>query len=346
MANLTQKQIAEKIGISQSLVSLILSGKRKVETKLHNQILEATQQLNYIPNHAALSLKTGRRQAWGLFFPSFGNLADFNRQIVQGIWEIASENAYTLSVTCLQSPEPDANEYMKFIREGRFDGIFMIYESEKRRIPFEEIHRLKVNTVVVNCPLPHELPHCVYSDGQDGVYQAVKHLIKDHNRKRIAYAFRDRNSWLMEDRFAGYLKALKEFDLPVDEKLIIPTDKNAGYEKNGEQAVEFLLKQGTSFDAIYCPADYIAIGAMGALHRREVKIPDEVAIIGFDNHHSSGALYPRLTTVGCDGVGMGQKAAQIMLETLDNEEDTSIRTFKMPVSLVVRESCGCVAQGC
>jgi DNA-binding LacI/PurR family transcriptional regulator len=88
--------------------------------------------------------------------------------------------------------------------------------------------------------------------------------------------------------------------------------------------------------------DYIAFGVIGALQDFNKKMPDQVAVIGFDNHHLSETCRPKLTTVHCDGVAMGRKAGEIMLDVLGNEEDQSTRRYKMPVSLVVRQSCGCV----
>jgi LacI family transcriptional regulator len=341
----TQKEIALKLGVSQGLVSQILNGKWPARSPVHRHILQECKKLGYLPNHAASVLRTGRRKAWGLLFPSFTHLADFNRQIIQGIWETAYQNKHTLSVTCLQTPDPDTTEYMRLIREGRFDGVFMVYESEATQIPFEEIHRLGVTTVVANCPLPHQQTHCVYSDGEDGVYQAVKHLIEVHGRRKIAYVYRVKESWLTENRYAGYVRALTEFGIPIDEQLIFQEDKRFNYEQNGALAVKSFHERRIDFDAVYCPVDYIAFGAIGALQDFNKKMPDQVAVIGFDNHHLSDTCRPKLTTVHCDGVAMGRKAGEIMLDVLRNEEDQSTRRYKMPVSLVVRQSCGCGGVG-
>ncbi len=337
----TQKEIAKKLGVSQGLVSQILNGKWPARSPVHRHILQECKKLGYLPNHAASALRTGRRKAWGLLFPSFSHLADFNRQIIQGIWETASQSKHTLSVTCFQTSGPDTTEYMRLIREGRFDGIFMVYESETTPIPFEEIHGLGVATVVANCPLPHPLSHCVYSDGEEGVYQAVKHLIEVHGRRRIAYVYRVQASWLMEYRYAGYVRALKEAKIDLDEELVFQHREGFNYEQLGAMAIRHFQDRGIKYDAVYCPADYAAFGAIGALHDYQIDLPGKVAVIGFDNHHLSETYRPTLTTLHCDGVALGRKAAEVMLDVRENESDKSIRRHILPVSLVVRQSCGC-----
>jgi DNA-binding LacI/PurR family transcriptional regulator len=338
----TQKDIAHRLGVSQGLISQVLLGKKQVRPEVHRQILQECRKAGYLPNHAAAALRTGRRHTWGVVFPSFSFLADFNRQIIQGLWEVAHEHHQSLSINCLESPPSEA-AYMRMIREGRFDGLFLIYEGKKihATIPFEEIDRLGVATVVVNCPLPDQKTNFIFSDGEEGVYQAVRHLIEVHGRRKIGYVFRDQDSWLMENRYAGYVRALSEFNLPVEEPLVQPLDPEKGYDQNGKRAVAQWLREGIEFDAVYCPADYIAFGVVAALQEAGIRVGEKVSVGGFDNFHLSESLWPGLTTVACDGVAMGRKAAGMMLEALEQKKESPPQGFKVPVSLVVRQSCGC-----
>ncbi len=338
----TQKQIAHRLGVSQGLISQVLKGRKRVSPAVHDTILNECKKAGYLPNHAASVLRTGKRHAWGLVFPSFSFLADFNRQILQGMWEIAHEHQQSLSVNCLES-EPSQAAYMRMVRESRYDGLFLIYENINTHaaIPFDEIHRLGVATVVVNNPLPELMTNFVYADGEAGVYQTVRHLIEVHGRRKIAYVHRDPNSWLMEHRYAGYVRALSEFHLPVDEKLVHPFVQGVNYDQSGKNAVKKWLAEGTEFDAVCCPADYIAFGVIGALQEAGIPVGEKVSVVGFDNFHLAGSLWPGLTTVACDGVAMGRKAARTMLEIIENKDDQFNRSYMLPVSLVVRQSCGC-----
>ncbi len=347
MSGCTQKEIARKLGISQALVSQVLSGKKKGGTSLHRKILQVGRQLNYLPNHAAFSLKTGKRHTWGLILPSFTWLGDFNLQVVQGIWQIAFENQQSLSLTSLEGSSPGSQEYLRHVRQGRFDGIFLFYTGKEKKedIPFEEIHRLGITTLVVNCPMFDRRTHYVCSDAASGVCQAVRHLAEVHGRRRIAFLNHDENSWQLEDRYQGYLRAHEELGLPVDPALTVEFRECGSYENNAQVGVEELLGRGVPFDAICSPMDYVAIPAMGVLQDRGIRVPEEVSVVGFDDFHLCAGVRPQLTTVRCDGAAMGRKAAEMMLEVCENKEDQSVRSFRLPVSLVVRQSCGCTAAG-
>jgi LacI family transcriptional regulator len=334
----TQKEIAQKFGVSQGLVSQIISGKWPAKSELHRQILHECSQMGYTPNHAASVLRTGRRHAWGLVFPSFTFLADFNQQIIQGVWEVAQEHSYSLSVTCFKATDPDEEEYLRFLREGRFDGLFLTEDDCSRRIAYKAIHEQGCKAVVLNCPYPSGTADYIYTDGSGGIYEAVRHLIEVHGRCKIAFMCRAEQSKLMEDRYSGYVRALKAHDLKLNEKLVFPFVSNASYEENAAIAVQKLISSGESIDAVVCPADYIAIPVMGELQDRGIKVPDAVSVVGFDDHHLSGSIRPRLTTIHCDGVEMGRRAAKMMLEA---DAVQPIKSEVLSASLVVRQSCGC-----
>ncbi len=339
-----QKDIAERLGVSQGIVSHILSGRRKVRTDLHKRIVSESKRMGYVRNHAAAALRTGRRDTWGVILPHFSFMADFNRQIVQGIGEIAASHHVSLSVASLESDHPDEMTFMQQIREGRFDGIFLFYQgddNEKNLVPFEEIKRHGVASVVVNCPLYHDRTNYVCSDSDEGVYQAVKHMIDVHHRRRIAYICRARDSWVMEERFKGYVRALKDAGFPLDPDLTWNLHSTGSYERDAEIAVNELLARGANFDAVCASMDYTAIPVMSALADHGIRVPQDVSVTGFDDYHLCTGVRPRVTTVHCDGVAMGRKAGEIMLDVLTHPKDQTIRKHVIPTSLVIRESCGC-----
>jgi LacI family transcriptional regulator len=298
-----------------------------------------------MPNHAASALRSGKKHAWGMVVPGFDWLADFNRQIVSGIWEVAHENQQSLSIISMNNPNPE--DYTRQIRQGRFDGIFVFYNGDDagRPIPFEEIQAMDIPTVVVNCPMQVERTHYVCSDARDGIRQAVRHLIEVHGRKRIVFLGREKRSWLMEDRYQGYLDAHRETGLDLDPTLTQDFIELGSYDKDTKAAIDALFQRGVSFDAICTPMDYSAISAMGNLLDRGIRVPQDVPVTGFDDHHLCEGVRPKLTTVFCDAPAMGRKAAQIMIDVLENKKDQTIRKFKVPTKLIVRQSCGCVAAG-
>ncbi len=341
MQTSTQKEIARRLNVSQALVSRILGGKRPVRSKIHHHILEEGSKLGYLPNHAALSLKTGQRRTWGLIFPSFYYLGEFNRLIIQGIWEVACENQRSLSVASVDSPVPGAADYLRLIREGRFDGIFVVFDNRHADIPFDEIRRSGIPVIAVNCPLPGDTIQYIYSDADEGICRGVKHLIQVHGRRRIAYVVRHEDSYLMEDRYRGYCRGLKEAGLEVDPDLVYCPREGFSYEESGQTAVREFEKKGIRYDAVCCSSDYFACGVIGALSDRGIRVPEDVSVVGFDDSAMAKMVRPQLTTVACDGVAMGRHAGRMLMDVFQNPESPLVQSFKVPTTLVVRRSCGC-----
>jgi DNA-binding LacI/PurR family transcriptional regulator len=216
--------------------------------------------------------------------------------------------------------------------------LFLTEDDCDRRIAYKAIQEQGCKAVVLNCPYPSGSADYIYTDGSGGICEAVRHLIEVHGRRHIAFVYRSEKSKLMEDRYAGYLRALKTCGLEFNEKLVYHLVHGASYEENAAIAVRNLIASGEPFDAVVCPADYIAIPVLGELQDREIKVPESVSVVGFDDHHLSGSIRPRLTTIHCDGVEMGRHAAKMMLEAV---VDQPIKSEVLPASLVVRQSCGC-----
>ena len=113
------------------------------------------------------------------------------------------------------------------------------------------------------------------------------------------------------------------------------------YEKNAEHQVHSLVHDKIAFDAVVTPMDFLSIPAIGVLADHGLRVPCDVAVVGFDDYHLCQGIRPQLTTVHCDGVAMGRRAGEIMLDVLEDKTNPAIRKHREPATLVVRESCGC-----
>jgi DNA-binding LacI/PurR family transcriptional regulator len=343
----TIQAIASQLGVSTCTVSRVMNNTpgSGISAKTRERVLTEIDRLGYMPQYAASVLRSGRKHAWGVVVPSFDWLADFNRKIVSGIWEVAHERQQSLSIISMDNPNPQ--DYTRHIRQGRFDGIFVFYNGDtgEETVPFEDIQAQGIPVVVVNCRIRYEGIHNVYSDGRDGICQVVRHLIEAHGRRRIAFLGHERHHWILEDRYQGYLDAHRQTGLPIDPALTQDYIELGSYEKSSQGTVAALIERGVQFDAICTPMDYMAISVLGDLYDRGIRVPQDVSVTGFDDHHMCQAVRPKLTTVFSDAPAMGRQAARVMLDVLENTEDTSIRKFKIPTRLVVRQSCGCVAAG-
>jgi LacI family transcriptional regulator len=342
-----QKTIAAQIGVSQAIVSHIISGRRPVSTPLHARIVEEWKRLGYQTNLAARALRTGRTQSLALVLPDFSYLADFNRSIVQGMWEVARPRHQSLIVTSMNEPHAEPQDYLRIARQKQVDGMFFMQEHDLERIDFNELRRAGIPAVFVNGISPDARSNGVSMDGAAGVKRAVDHLIHAHAKRRIAWVCHDPSSPLMADRYHGYVQALQDASIEFDPKLVFPAIADAEYEVQGVEGAKHLLKSGLDFDAVACATDYTAMGLINTLRRAGIETGRDVAVVGFDNLRHAAHFHPTLTTVACDGRKMGHLAMQMMFDLLEQErrdrDGSELKGLRQTVqtTLVVRHSCGC-----
>lgn len=343
----TQKEIADKLNISQGIVSQIITGRRKVRTELHRQIMAEWKRTGMQTNLAARALRTGRTQNIALVLQSFHHLGDFNRQIIDGMWEKAVLNDYTLSIVSMGSPDsPDV--FHRMIRHKQVDGFFIMQDPAPEILLSEHQLMDRIAMIFINNHPPVEKANCVLIDSIEGVKNAVRHLTSIHDKKRILWVYRDKNSEIFEDRFDGYCQALKQSGINIDKKLVLPIKKSLqDFETQGIYAAEYIATHPElEIDAVACVADDIAFGVINGLHKRNYKVPEQIAVVGFDDTHHAKYFLPSLTTVACDGLHMGRVAMDMMLKLLNEKNPESysqgLREI-IPTDMVFRQSCGCAA---
>jgi DNA-binding LacI/PurR family transcriptional regulator len=338
MSNITQKEIADHLSISQGLVSDVLTGRRKVTTPLHRKIMAMSKEYSYEPNHAARSLRTGRQKAWNILLTSFVALADFNRSIIQGIAKVALEQGFSISISTLNDVM-GVDGFVRGLREKRFDGVFILEDIRKVKEQLDNIVDLDVSAVIVNCPLMDERFNCVYSDGAEGIYRATRHLIEDCGRRKVSAFFYADDSALMQDRYRGFLQAHKDLGVVPGPEFRRPDySPELGYEGFGETSKALLREHYGEFDAVVCPGDYLAVNVMSALMDLGLKVPEEVSVVGFDDLPLATAVRPQLTTVACDGIVMGETAARILVDRISHPDTRDVKHIKIPTKIVIRKS--------
>jgi DNA-binding LacI/PurR family transcriptional regulator len=183
-------------------------------------------------------------------------------------------------------------------------------------------------------------PECpgVISDNESGIHAAMTHLIKEHGYRRIAFIKGVEDDMAAIARLHAYTEALRKHDLPQDDQLILPGSYDI---VSGEAAASLLLEQQARFEAIIAANDLMAIGAMHTLQKQGVRVPYDVAVIGFDDAREAHYTTPPLTTVRQPLYGMGRRAVELMLARLRDEIPPAEEV--LPTELVIRQSCGCLS---
>ncbi|MGB5942422.1 MAG: LacI family DNA-binding transcriptional regulator [Leeuwenhoekiella sp.] len=337
MTHTTLKDIAGKLGVSVTTVSKALKGYSDVSARTRKKVEEAAAALNYTPNSFAVNLRTQESKTIGIIIPEV--IHHFFSSVVNGIIAEAEKEGYLVIV--LQSNESFDLErkQIQLLLDKRVDGILLsmanatddfkhLHEVIERGIPlvmFDKIAKL------VPC-------HKVIIDDRKAAYIATKHLI-DQGCKRIAH-FRGPNPVQNAiDRFLGYKKAIDDHGLPYDPKLIY-TCKSVNFE-DGITHTKALLADHKDVDGLFTGADLVAVGAIKTLNELGIKIPEQIAIVGFSNWFVSSAITPTLSTVDQPGLEMGQRAFDLMFQQLQaTKKGIALKpeTIILDTELIVRNS--------
>jgi LacI family transcriptional regulator len=329
----TIKDIAKALGVSPSTVSRALKGHPDISVETRKAVNELATRLKYEPNAIALSLKQSRSNSIGVIIPEMVHY--FFSSVLSGINDVAYDAGFTV-IIC-QSNEIHEREVanVKALYSHRVDGILI--SISKNSDNFDHLNFLIDNDIPVvffDRFAPGIVCDKVIVDDFDAAYKATKHLI-DAGRRRIAHFSGPQKLIIGRERLEGYKKALKSSGIPVDESLIIHAENF----EMAREAVSILMELPKPPDGIFAVNDLTAIGAMLTLQKRGLKVPENVAIVGFSDGKFSGIVEPNLTSVDQHGYEMGTAAARMLIKRILSEDPFyPPETVILQTSLIVRGS--------
>ncbi len=330
---ITIKDIARILGISPSTVSRALKDHPDINTDTKKAVNELASKLKYQPNAVALSLKNSRSNTIGIIIPEIVHY--FFSSVISGIEDVASQKGYTV-IIC-QSNESFAREVSnaRALLSHRVDGILVSISKETHSFDhFVNLQEGGIPLVFFDRIAPEINADLVIIDDIDASYNATRHLIET-GRKRIAHFAGPQGLVIGRDRLQGYVNALTEAGLPIDNRLIIQADT---FEK-ARNAVGQMLDAGNVPDGIFAVNDMTAIGAMQTILKRGYKIPGDISIVGFSDGYLSGITDPNLSSVDQHGYEMGTTAAEMLFHRILSSEDEYIPEVKvLKADLIVRGS--------
>ncbi len=335
----TSQDVADFAGVSRTTVSLVLNKVEhaQISAETRQRVLQAVRALDYHPDASARRLVRGRSQVIGFVerHSPFQNFADaFMAEVLRGLYDAARKGHYHVLFEPATGQPENGSEFMQLIRERNVDGIVLsgprYDDQELFEIDWEEFP-IVLQGRLPGCNLPS-----VDVDNIGGARLATEHLLA-LGHKRIGLIT---NGPLMytsaADRRSGYLQALQEGNLDVDPALI---QIGAFSPESGYQAMRRLLAVDPRPTAVFIASDTVAIGALEAARQGKLHIPDDLAIVGFDDIPWSAYLNPPLTTVHLPAHTLGWKAGRCLIRMLNQEPNQEI-THLLETSLIVRSSCG------
>ena len=345
MKPVTLKQIAEQLNISVTTVSKALKDYPDISKKTKGLVKELAKTLNYKPNSFAVNLRNKESKTIGLIIPEI--VHHFFSSVIKGIVEQAEKKGFLVII--LQSNESFELEkkQIDLLLSQRVDGILIslangtaqfnhineVIAQEKPIVMFDKIAKIvKCSKVIIN--------------DRQAAYKATQHLI-DIGCKRIAH-FRGpllpQNSI---DRFLGYKKALLDNNLPYDASLVYICECGDTSFEDGKNSAKQLLQDHKDVDGIFINTDLVAIGAISEFNRLGVKIPEDIAIVGFSNWFMSSVISPTLSTIDQPGYKMGKTAFKQLykeIKKVKKEEAIIPKIIELETELIKRESTNLVAK--
>jgi LacI family transcriptional regulator len=332
----TLKQIAKELDVSISTVSKSLKDSAEISEDTRQKVQAFAKLYNYKPNNIALSLKNKRTKTIGIIIPEI--VHHFFATVISGVENVANEHGYNV-IVCLSDESFDKEVInMEMLANGSIDGFIMSLSKETQQK--RDFHHI---SEVINQGMPvvmfdrvtnEILCDKVIIDDHLSAIQAVQTLI-DKGLNNIALITTVDYVSVGKMRTDGYLKALKSNDIQVNDDLILKIEDI----EHCDEAIENLVNN-YKFDAIFAVNELFAVTAIKAALKKGLKIPEDIAVIGFTDGIISKYSTPSITTVSQNGIKMGGKAAKMLIERLESEDedDEHYRTEVIETHLVERES--------
>jgi len=337
MESTTLKDIANALGLSVPTVSKALKDYPDVSQKTKILVKDLAKTLNYQPNAFAVSLRKRESKTIGVIIPE--TVHHFFSSVLKGIIQKAEEKGYLVII--LQSNESYSLEkkQIELLLRNKVDGILISIANStsdfkhlnfviSKNIPLVMFDKI---AKVVSCSK-------VIINDKMAAYEATKHLIKTGCQK-IAHFRGPLMPQNSIDRFLGYKKALEDHNLVYDPKLVYICN-DMSYEE-GKKYAKQLINEHKKVDGIFINTDLVAIGAISELNKQNIKIPEDISVVGFSNWFMSSVISPSLSTIDQPGFKMGKTACKLLLKQIKKEKrekNFEHRTVELKTKLILRNS--------
>ncbi|MQY39893.1 HTH-type transcriptional regulator DegA [Streptomyces sp. RB17] len=330
----TLEQVAARAGVGRGTVSRVINRSPKVSERSRAAVERAIDELGYVPNLAARSLVTRRTHSVALVVPEAETRLfsePYFSTIIRGVSSRLSTAGMQLLLVLVRDGEEHAR-LASYLTAQRVDGVLMVAVHSDDTLP-DLLDGLAVPTVLAG--RRHDLEHVghVRADNSGGARLAVQHLL-DKGRRTVATITGPLDMDVARARLDGYREALRSAGITVDEGLISHGDFTEG---GGRVAMRDLLQRRPDLDAVFAASDVTASGAVHELRTRGLRVPDDVAVVGFDDSIVARHIDPPLTSVRQPIEEMGHTMASLLLDEID-QRGKGHREVVLPTELVLRES--------
>ena len=334
----TLRDVARLAGVSVATASMALRNDPRTAEATRARVRRAAATLGYVPNSLGRGLRARRIGSIALVIPHSSDHVvahPYFLELLAGVTEVCTELDWMLQVSISRREDDQETPYLRVVRSRAVDGVIVASAA------LEDRNILQLWASGFPAVFIGRYPHdprvdAVGVDDVGGARAATDHLIEVHGARRIAYLAGPPNALSALDRIEGYRSSLSRWGFVYPEELVL---HGAYDQRSGEETCRELLRRG-GFDAIMAGNDEMAIGALRVLRDAGIRVPEDVPLVGFDDLSAASIVTPPLTTVHQPVRELGATAARRLIALIDAPEQPAVQT-QLPVSLVVRRSCGC-----
>lgn len=327
----TLKDIAQRAGVTSATVSMVINNKPNISEATRKRVLKIARELSYYPNVIARGLATKKSSSIGVIVPHLAS--SFVVRILQGIKSTNRDIEYTVQLfDTIGQRENESQLFQRLARERRIDGVILIgsvVSDEELRVFRDE----SVPCVLVarRC----DVLDSVHVNNTQGAEDATDYLI-DRGHRSIACVVCDKPNVATGDRVNGYRMSLVKHGVPYNESLIFEADDDDM--PAGVRVFEKIRTAATPVSAVFVPAgDMVAIGIIKEAKKRGISIPQDLAVVGYDDIPAAEVVEPTLTTVRQPKLEMGDYAINMIVDKIEGREST-VKHTELPTKFIVRES--------
>jgi LacI family transcriptional regulator len=329
----TLRDVADRAGVSPATASHAINGTRPVSRGSRERVLLAVRDLGYEPNTFARSLRVSRSMAIGVVISDISQ--PFFASAVRGIEESARQRGYTVVVCDTNEDQEVEAAALTMLRSRRVDGLIVV-PAGAMHDRLRQVVDSGIPLVWMDRELPDRAVSCATLDNALAASTAVGHLFR-HGHRRIGLIATKRGISTSRDRRLGYVQALEEGGLSVDEELVTWGELGAD---SGAEAMRSLIRLADPPTAVFVGGNHVTIGALSALRQAGLRVPEDVALIGHADSEWWKVFTPALSTIQRPTQNLGTAAASLVFDQIASSEPLPVKRVSLRCDLQVRESCG------
>jgi DNA-binding LacI/PurR family transcriptional regulator len=334
----TIADVAKRAKVSKTTVSRILNGNyAHASEETIKKVLKAIEELDYSPNALAKGLKSMRTHVIGLVLSNLKN--PFWTTVLEGLEDTCRDLGYHLMI-CNSNEDPEMEEkYLKSLRERQVDGVILNPTCKNPQL-YEKLAEQRYPFVFINRRVQGVRASSVVVDNVKGAYIAVNHLVRYGRRKVAICIYRNEYVSTWKDRLEGYKKAILANGMTDEDLIVIELEQHAD---NQQEVIMRQLKKRPEIDAIFSTNNMITLEVIGAARELGLAMPDQLALVSYDETVWARYLDPPVTTIRQPGYKLGQTAAQTLIDRITSGGDGEPSVVMLEPELIVRASCGAMS---